>query len=136
MARLHESLVSLRIVGDSLDPDEITRLLGCQPTSSGKKDEVKVGKKTGIQTKWRMGAWILDANNTSPADVDRQVNDIFGKLSQDIERWHSLSSQYTIDLSCGFMMNISNEGLELSPKTLRELGLREVTLSLSLYGPA
>lgn len=135
MAALHESLTSLRIVGDSLDPDEITRLLGCQPTFSGKKGEIRVAKQSGRETKHRSGSWMCKAEIATPGDLNGQANEILGKLTQDLEVWRSLSAKYKIDLFCGLMMKESNEGLSLSSNTLRELGVRGIELDLCLYGP-
>ena len=135
MASLFESFVSLKISGDSLVPDEITRLLGNHPTTSGKKGEMRIGIKTGIETQWRTGIWILRANNSSPANVDRQVSEILEKLTSDIRIWRSLTANYEVDLGCGFMMKTSNEGLELSSDTLKALSSRGIKMSLMLYAP-
>ena len=40
MAQLHQSIVGLRIMGDDLIPDEITKLLGASPSGT-----VKMGEK-------------------------------------------------------------------------------------------
>lgn len=47
MAVLSGSAASLRFFGDTLDPDELTRPLGCQPTKSERKGEETVGKVKG-----------------------------------------------------------------------------------------
>ena len=135
MAELHESSVALRIGGDNLLPHEITRLLGCEPTRSGEKGEVMVGKKTAVQRKLKTGTWILKAAVATPGNVDGQANEILGKLTQDMEVWRSLSSQYDMDLFCGLMMKYGDEGLEISSNTLQELGARGIRLGLCLYGP-
>jgi hypothetical protein len=44
MAVLSGSTASLRFFGDDLDPDELTKLLGCPPTKSASKGEEIVGK--------------------------------------------------------------------------------------------
>jgi len=42
-----ESKATLRIIGDALIPDEITRLLACAPTRAWSKGNVIRGKRTG-----------------------------------------------------------------------------------------
>lgn len=135
MAMLHESLASLRIAGDSLEPSEITELLGCEPTHSGSMDELRVAKVSGRERRLRTGGWSLSAKVAKPGDIDGQAKEILGKLNQDLEVWRSLSSRFKIDLFCGLMMKESNEGLSLSSKTLNELGSRGIQLDMCLYGP-
>jgi hypothetical protein len=94
-----------------------------------------VGKKTAVQRKLKTGTWILKAAVATPGNVDGQANEILGKLTQDMEVWRSLSSQYDMDLFCGLMMKYGDEGLEISSNTLQELGARGIRLGLCLYGP-
>ena len=135
MPELHQSAASLRIVGDSLVPDEITAQLGCEPTSSGAKGEVVPARANRRERKMRSGAWMLNAEDASPGNIDGQAMEILGKLTQDLEVWRSLSSQFKIDLFCGLFMKVGDEGFELSADTMSELGSRGIKLDLCLYGP-
>lgn len=135
MAVLHESLACLRISGEKLDPHEITRLLGCEPTSSNEKGAIRGINRSGRESKHRVGGWTYEAKIAAPGDIDSQAREILGKLTPNIEVWRSLSSQYRIDLFCGLMMKETNEGLVISPDTLREMGIRGIELDLCLYCP-
>lgn len=136
MAVLYESWATLRIVGDSLVPGEISTLMGCEPTDSGAKGEVKAAKEHRRERRMKTGSWTLKAEVAVPGDLNDQTMEILGKLTQDMDAWRSLSSRYKIDLFCGLWMKESNEGLLLNPNTLRELGLRGIILDLSLYAPS
>ena len=48
--------VCLAIYGEELDPDEITQLLGCQPTDSHLRGDKKGPRSPGFSK----GAWFLD----------------------------------------------------------------------------
>ena len=133
MAHLHRSVASLRICGDKLNPDEISRLLGGVPTLSFRKGEVKKSKFKDIVRK--SGAWMLDATDRKPENLDAQVDEILGQLTQDLTVWALLSNDYRIDLFCGFFMEKTDEGVEISVKTLKALGERRIKLGFCIYAP-
>jgi hypothetical protein len=80
--------------------------------------------------------WSLTAEPREPEDLDSQVAEIIGKLTQDIEVWTALSERFAIDLFCGLFMQESNEGLSLSPKTLMALADRNIEIGLDIYAPS
>jgi hypothetical protein len=127
--------VTLRITGDALVPDEITRLLGCAPTHTRRKGDVIRSKVTGRERIAPTGTWQLEAEARDPADLDRRVNEVLDRMTEDPEVWARLSQAFRIDLFCGLFMERSNEGMALSPSTLAALGGRGIELSLDVYGP-
>jgi hypothetical protein len=133
MAHLHRSVASLRICGDQLDPDEISRLLGGFPTLSYRKGDVKKSKIRDIVRK--SGAWMLNATDREPEDLDAQVEEILGQLTQDLAVWVSLSKNHRMDLFCGFFMEQTDEGVEISTQTLKALGERGIKLGFCVYAP-
>ncbi len=46
MAKLHRSVASLRVSGEDLVPEEVTRLLGAEPTIAYARDD-EIGSKHG-----------------------------------------------------------------------------------------
>ena len=135
MAHMHQSTASLRIIGDTLEPEEITRLLGCAPTCGHIKGHEWQGRKTGKTYTKDFGLWLLEASDCEPESLDEQVSQILGKLTNDLNVWESISQRFRIDLYCGLFMQETNEGLTLSTKTLLELGKRRVDLGLDVYAP-
>jgi hypothetical protein len=77
--------------------------------------------------------WNLKTDACKPENLDGQIASLLGKLQQDLGVWASVSSQYKIDLFCGLFMKETNEGLEISPKTLQALGERGISLGLDVY---
>lgn len=55
MAHMERSVISLRIIGDSLVPDTISELLGSPPTHAQINGETLIGKKTGIKRVAKFG---------------------------------------------------------------------------------
>jgi hypothetical protein len=132
MGALARSAATLRIGGDDLNPVEMTQLLGTAPTLARVKGELMkpVGKAIA-----RTGLWHLRAGDTKPANIDEQVAEILAKLPSDLGVWRSLIARYRVNLFCGWFMDQSDEGLELSPRTLSTLGDRGIELQVCLYAP-
>ena len=133
MAVLSGSAASLRFFGDDLDPDELTRLLGCQPTKSERKGEEIVGKVTGNKRTARSGGWRLSAERREPGDFDAQISEIFDGLTNDMSIWQDLTSRFRADVFCGLFMEEGNEGISLSNETLQRLAERGLTIDFDIY---
>jgi hypothetical protein len=131
MASTHKSVAALRISGNDLVPAEVSNLLRCDPTTSRKKGEVIIGKKTGTETTARIGVWSLRSADQEPANLDQ----ILAKLTADIEARQALAPRYRMELFCGLFMDSANEGLAISPGSLVALGQRGIALALDVYGP-
>jgi hypothetical protein len=127
--------MSLRVGGETLIPDEVTRLLGAQPTKSRKNGDVQYRAKDGRETIAKIGLWMLSAEHRTPEDLDGQVADTLGKLTQDLDVWAQLARRFEIDVFCGLFMRESNEGMTLSAKTVLALGARGIELGLDIYDP-
>jgi hypothetical protein len=126
------SRATLRIIGDGLVPDEITSLLGCEPTSVQSKGEVIRGN-TGRERIAHIGLWRLRAEERTPEDLNAQIAEILDRLNPDPEAWMSLASRFRMDLFCGLFMGRSNEELNVSPAALLALGSRGIELRLDIY---
>ena len=133
MRKRIRSKASLRISGDTLVPDAVTRLLGCEPTMGRCKGDVIRGKRTGREHIQRTGIWSLHAEDRGSEDLNVQVAEILDRLNPNLEAWAALAKEFRIDLFCGLFMAWWNEGVSLSPYTLAALGSRGIELSLDLY---
>lgn len=132
MAELNRAVAALRIVGDDLTPDEVTSLLRVPPTRSfARGDEVR-HRRTPARIA-SFGLWILDAPETEPADLDRQVSELLAPLPSDLGIWRGLASRFNVELFCGWFMKFGNEGLTVAPGTLNALGERQIVLDLDIY---
>src|SRR5262245_37335155 len=73
MASVGKSAASLRIYGDDLVPEEVTRLLGCTPTRAEQKGQV-IRTTSGRERTARTGGWHLIAPDSEPEGLDQQVS--------------------------------------------------------------
>lgn len=134
MAQVQRSVATLRISGNDLQPAEITRLLGCDPTTAQNKGEQIIGRTTGSIRIASAGMWRLVASTREPEDLDGQIAELLAKVTDDLNVWGSIAQTYHIDLFCGLFMIGSNEGLSLSPVSMGALALRHIELGLDIYG--
>jgi hypothetical protein len=133
MARVQKSSVTLRIGGNDLIPDEITKLLGAKPTSAEVKGQKIVGRKTGHVRIAKMGMWRLEAKDREPEDMDGQIQEILSQLTSELHVWRGIGERYELDLFCGIFLGGSNEGMTLSAASLASLGERGIEVGLDIY---
>src|SRR5262245_54738430 len=101
-----ETSVSLRFFGDTLDPDEISKLLNCQPTISYRKGDVMPDSRRNKIAE--TGSWRLKRKRAGGVSLENQILELFGRLSADLEIWRKLTNQYHADLFCGLFMDSWN----------------------------
>ncbi|WP_444938787.1 DUF4279 domain-containing protein [Microbulbifer sp. JMSA002] len=135
MATLSKTKASLRVIGDELLPDEISELLGSEPTVKMIKGEPFSWMHSGKPRIARSGMWRIEANEKVPGDLDSQIFEILNKLTHDLEVWKKLSEKYRLDLFCGLFMERSMEGIGISSEALLALGQRGVEVDFDIYGP-
>lgn len=134
MARLNETQATLRFLGDDLDPDELTRLLGSAPSEGRRRGEAYRSRGARAERTARTGSWRLRVEKRSPGDLDGQIAELLSPLSRDLAVWRDLSARFQADIFCGLFLDQSNEGIDLSPETLVMIGSRGLTLDFDIYG--
>lgn len=132
MAEVDRTAASLRFRGDDLDPDEISRILGAQPTRGVKKGGMWK-TPAGQEIVARTGSWGLRVPEESPGDLDKQVTILFAGLSKDLDAWRHLASRFKADIFAGVFLARRNEGLGVSPGTMIAIGSRGLLLELDIY---
>lgn len=132
MSELEKTAVSLRFFGDDLDPDEITRRLGCEPTVGVRKGGIWLTAQGREKVAGR-GSWRLHVERRSPGDLDAQILELLAKLSADLNVWTELSERFNADVFCGLFMASGNAGLTLNPRTIAAVGERGLMLNFDIY---
>ncbi len=135
MALLHRSTATLRIMGSSLVPAEISAILGIEPDYACLKGDQVFGFPLGQLETVPVGIWSLKASDQEPENLDGQVQEILNRLTPDLNVWAVLTRRFKLNLFCGLFMSEYNEGLLLSPQTLISLGQRGIELDCDLYAP-
>ncbi len=130
---MHRYTVELRIVGQTLDPDEVTRVLGLVPTRVARKGEPKV---EGATSKWTANMWgfeVLPRGRDDWSSLEDGVASLLRTLSPIQDRLHTYSMSNEIYLWCGHLTSSFDGGPTLSPALLKSLGDFGVQLVLDTY---
>lgn len=133
MQKTSSSSATLRIWGDDLFPDEVTKLLNCEPTSSQKKAQIFSSKKSGKQRAAKTGLWRLGTKYCEPANLDFQILEIFEQLPDELNIWQQLSTHYDLDIFCALFLETTNDVVVVAPEPMQILSSRGVALELDIY---
>jgi hypothetical protein len=126
---------ALRVMGDTLDPTEITRIIGVEPDFSARKGDQR-SRRTGVVTQ-RTGIWSRQSrpDASDEWDLDGTIMALLADISIPLDTWRALRDRYTTDVFCGLFMGRDIQGAALRPQTLQQLAERGLTLDLDVYGP-
>ncbi len=135
MTIINRCQAALRIFGDDLVPEELSRLFDHFYTKGWVKGYSYLTSSGKVVVK-KTGAWILDAEPTETGDFDAQISELLGQVNVSLDVWASFAKTFEMDIFCGWFMHESNEGIAVSPHTLRMLGERNIAISVDIYAPS
>lgn len=130
MAAIARVRVSLRVFGDSLEPDEVSALLGCKPTRAHRKGE---HSSRGGDATEPTGGWILDSGLSEKAELEDHLEGLLSSVSNDSDEWANLTSRFSASILCSAFLDQYNEGFELSPRVAQALGERGLVIAFDIY---
>jgi hypothetical protein len=123
--------VSVRIAGETLEPDRITRMLGVRPTFAARKGEIiQRGTRTVTQ---RIGIWSYALPASREWVLGDAIRTLLEQLPADPALWEALASEFATDVFCGLFLSSMNRGTELPVETLALLAERQLKLGLDIY---
>ena len=132
MAVLRKTEASLRILGDDLDPEEITAALGKQPDKAARLGDT-LRTPLGGERISQTGVWSVSVEQRIPGDLDAQIAKLLEGTTENIGVWRNITSRFKSDIFCGLFLDECNEGLSISPTTMKALGERGILLDLDIY---
>ncbi|MHA7840165.1 MAG: DUF4279 domain-containing protein [bacterium] len=131
MAAIARVRVSLRVFGDGLEPDEVSALLGREPSRSHRKgDPVRADRKGGVEP---TGVWILDSHLSEKCEIEEHVESLLASVSNDVDEWSSLTDQFSASILCSAFLDQYNEGFEISPRLSQALAERGLVIDYDIY---
>ncbi len=122
------SRLTLGIHGDELEPDDISRLLGCAPTRSHRRGEPR---KSGPP--WPHGAWLLSVEGKAPTGPEELVHLLLAQLPSDDRLWSELKTKYRLRLGFGIFTERWNRGFELTPGAVARIHSLGVGVGVDIY---
>ena len=121
--------VALRFFGDELDPVELTRRLGAEPTASRRKGD----NMPNVERTTSTGSWLLTSERQSKSSLEAQITALFDRLTDDLAVWRDLTDRYKADLFCGLWSEAWNRGVCLSPALLTRISERGLSIGFDVY---
>ena len=132
MSNISKNRVSLRIFGPDLLPEEISDLLQCLPTKSGKAGDIDPRQKRRTRVV-KEGFWLLGSDESDDSFLERKVEMLLNKLTNDLEIWKDITTKFRVDIFCGLFLDNFNEGFDIGPDLLRKLGERNLKIGFDIY---
>ena len=128
-----EARLCLRVCGNDLDPDAVSRALGCLPSRSQRKGEPVLSSAGEVKRTARTGSWLLDRPVGAEATVGEAIHALLASLPDDRSVWASLTSRFAVDLLCDLTVRCVNRGFELPPGVLALVAERGITLGFDIF---
>lgn len=130
---------AFRIIGDNLDPEQITSLLGIDPDYSHKKGEAnnrknKLGKII-VGTPHKTGIWTINSDLPETSTLEEHIVSLLVRLDSAHDKIRQLSKEgYRVDIYCGhFLKHGYQGGFDVSPEVLERMGKMGIHLAVSTH---
>jgi hypothetical protein len=124
--------VTLAFHGDDLDPEEISRLLGCSPTRSHSKGELRTGLSASAGP-WASGTWLLSVEGKAPQTTSELLTDLLRNVPDDETLWLELSRRWRVSIWLGLFLEQWNRGFELEAPLIERVARMHASLSFDIY---
>jgi hypothetical protein len=121
--------VTLSIHGDDLDPEHISELMGCAPTSAAKKGSIAEGRPT-------KGCWLLTIDSRDCGeddDVGDVIKALLARLPSNLDFWVSLTKTYKVQVFCGLHLEANNRMAGIPAEISNLLSDRRLDLVFDIY---
>lgn len=126
------SRATLGVYGEDLEPDELTRCLGCAPSHAHRRGEARSTRSS--RPPWPRGAWLLREAGQAPVGPDALLERLLDRLPSDPRIWEALRARYEVHLCLGIFLEDWNRGFRLSPGLIQRLARLGFDLDLDIYG--
>lgn len=126
------SRAALRISGDTLDPDQITAILGSEPTQSGIKGERFSTRHSAAR---RTSFWLLESPLKDSLPLADHLKWLLDLIEPKRDLIGSVAEKWRVDFFCGFSSENGQGGTTFDSDLLCHLAHLGVPLVLDLYPP-
>ena len=126
---IDETGVKLCVYGEDLDPDDVSKRLGIEPTDCHRIGE----RKSPRSPPWDSGAWILEIRGEPPDDPETLTSKLLSKLTVDGSVWMRLSDDYIVQLRYGIHMKGWNREFDFSSELVSKIATTNAQVVFDIY---
>ena len=105
---------TLRIHGEGLDFDRITRSMGLRPTYTHKMGDPR---RFGAAS-WQHDVWHDSAGLPEETSLEAHLQTLWADIAPARDFLLSMKSQFRVDVLCGYRSNSDHAGFQVEPKSL------------------
>lgn len=123
--------VCLAIYGEDLNPDEISKILSCQPTKAHLRGASK--HLNSKYASYKKGAWLLNLKGSAPITADELIIDLLSRVPTNSVVWQELSKIHDIQVRIGIHMKGWNKGFNLTAHTVQRISELRASIVFDIY---
>ncbi len=130
----NESTAWLNIIGFDMNPDEITKEVGVNPTKTRIKGEYRtVGTKTPRKIINKENQWILESSLSRKLPLEKHLEHLLDKIKFHKDSFKYLTKSCTVELNSALYYYEANPGLSFETELLKEIADFDISLNLDIY---
>ena len=129
MPEPNECFAYFTIVGDDLNPEEITEALGITPTDSWKKGDLNPRNRY----KRKFGRWSLYSRLVRSEELESHIADVLTQLDQNPDAFRKISEAYGGRLQLVGCFHSYFPGLYYSPEIVQSLAQYRLEVDHDFY---
>jgi Domain of unknown function (DUF4279) len=119
---------TLRIHGDGVPLEEISRQLAVKPTHLHRKGEHHGPRSPA----WRDDAWHFEPALPESEPLERHIEALWEVVRPQVDYLKALKQRFKVDVFCGYRSNCDTAGFEVSHKCLELFTALEVPFGVSV----
>lgn len=126
---IDEVNVALALYSEELEPEEISRTLGVQPTSAHRRGESRGSRSPPYSS----GAWLLIEHGRDAELAEAIIDRLLKQLPEDPAVWRNLSTRHKIQFRFGLHMTGWNKGLSIPLKQVTRIAELGASMEVDIY---
>lgn len=125
-----ETNVAICIYGEELIPEEVSELLGLNPTHAHRKGDRKKPSSSHV---FKTGVWIFELRGGAPKGPEELTVALLDRLPPTESVWTELASRYRVELRYGLHLNSWNRGFDISQRVVEKIAEIHATVGFDIY---